>query len=92
MQISKKVLIDEVATKTGLKKKDSEAAVKAVFEAIGEMLHRGDELAVSGFGVFKTYPVKERKVFSALAKKECVIGAHKCVSFKAYKKFKEFIQ
>ena len=55
--MNKTQLIDVVATKTGLKKKDAEAAVNAVNEAIVEALKAGDKVQVIGFG---TYEVKER--------------------------------
>ena len=50
-------LVNAVAEKTGLKKKDAEAAVNAVNEAIVEALKAGDKVQVIGFG---TYEVKER--------------------------------
>ncbi|MBR2850227.1 MAG: HU family DNA-binding protein, partial [Clostridia bacterium] len=55
--MNKTQLIDVVATKTGLKKKDAEAAVNAVNEAITEALKAGDKVQIIGFG---TYEVKER--------------------------------
>ena len=50
-------LVEVVALKTELSKKDSEKAVKAVFEAITEALAAGDKVQLVGFG---TYAVKER--------------------------------
>ena len=47
--MNKTQLIDVVATKTGLKKKDAEAAVNAVNEAIVEALKAGDVIDVTGF-------------------------------------------
>ena len=55
--MNKTQLIDVVATKTGLKKKDAEAAVNAMNEAIAEALAAGDKVQLIGFG---TYEVKER--------------------------------
>lgn len=55
--MNKTQLIDVVATKTGLKKKDADAAVAAIFEAIEEALVAGEKVQVIGFGSFE---VKER--------------------------------
>lgn len=55
--MNKTQLIDVVATKTGLKKKEAEAAVNAVNEAITEALKAGDKVQLIGFG---TYEVKTR--------------------------------
>ena len=55
--MNKTQLIDVVATKTGLKKAQAEAAVNAVNEAITEALAAGDKVQLIGFG---TYEVKAR--------------------------------
>lgn len=46
-------LIDAVAEKTGLTKKDSEAAITATFEAIAEALSRQERVQLVGFGSFE---------------------------------------
>ena len=51
--MNKTQLIDVVATKTDLKKKDAEAAVNAVVEAISEALKAGDKVQLIGFGTFE---------------------------------------
>ena len=55
--MNKTQLIDVVATKTGLKKKEADAAVSATIEAIAEALKAGDKVQLIGFGTFE---VKER--------------------------------
>ena len=50
--MNKTELIEAVAAKAGLKKKDAEAAVNATFEAITEALKKGDKVQVIGFGSF----------------------------------------
>jgi DNA-binding protein HU-beta len=54
--MNKTQLVDVVALKTGLKKKEAEAAVNAVTEAIAEALKAGDKVQLIGFG---TFDVKE---------------------------------
>ena len=55
--MNKTDLVEVVALKADMSKKDSEKAVKAVFEAITEALAAGDKVQLVGFG---TYSVKER--------------------------------
>lgn len=50
--MNKTQLIQVVAEKTELSKKDSEAAVNAVFSAIEEALKAGDKVQIIGFGSF----------------------------------------
>ncbi len=54
--MNKTQLVDVVVAKTGMKKKDAEAAVNAVTEAITEALKAGDKVQLIGFG---TFDVKE---------------------------------
>ncbi len=55
--MNKTQLIDVVASKTGLKKKEAEAAVVATIEAVEEALKAGEKVQLIGFGTFE---VKER--------------------------------
>ena len=55
--MNKTELIAAVAAKTGLKKKDAEAAVAAVFSTVADELAAGNKVQVIGFGTFE---VKER--------------------------------
>ena len=51
--MNKTNLIDIVAEKADLKKKDAEAAVNAVFAAIEKDLKEGGKIQIAGFGSFK---------------------------------------
>ena len=55
--MNKSQVIDAVAQKTGLKKKEAEAAVNAVTAAVAEALKNGEKVQLVGFGTFE---VKER--------------------------------
>ncbi len=46
-------LIHSVANNVGLKKRDAEIAVDAVFEIIEEKLKGGDKVSIQGFGSFE---------------------------------------
>ena len=54
--MNKTQLAEVVALKTGLKKKEAEAAVNAMTDAIAEALKAGDKVQLIGFG---TFDVKE---------------------------------
>ncbi|ADG04858.1 histone family protein DNA-binding protein [Kyrpidia tusciae DSM 2912] len=46
-------LIAKVAERSGLKKKEAEAAVNSVFDVIGEALAGGEKVQLVGFGTFE---------------------------------------
>ena len=60
--MNKTNLIDIVAEKADLKKKDAEAAVNAVFAAIEKDLKEGGKIQIAGFGTFE---VRERAAKTA---------------------------
>ena len=55
--MNKTQLIEAIANKSGLKKKEAEAALNAMTEAITEALKAGDKVQLVGFG---TYEVQGR--------------------------------
>ncbi|MEA5011659.1 MAG: HU family DNA-binding protein [Angelakisella sp.] len=90
--MTKVELVNAVAEKTGLSKKDSEKAVSAVFASITETLQKGDKLSLVGFGTFE---VKERAARSGInprTKEPISIAASKNPVFKAGKALKDAIK
>lgn len=59
--MNKTELVNSVAEKADITKKDAEKAVKAVFEAISESLQKDDKVQIIGFGTFEVRHRKERK-------------------------------
>ena len=55
--MTKTELIDQIAEKSSLTKKDSGKAVDAIFSVMTEALSKGDKVQLVGFGSFE---VKER--------------------------------
>ncbi|ATY83632.1 HU family DNA-binding protein [Kyrpidia spormannii] len=51
--MNKMELIAKVAERSGLKKKEAEAAVNSVFDVIGEALAGGEKVQLVGFGTFE---------------------------------------
>lgn len=52
--INKQELVDAIAKKTALKKKDMEAFLNAYIETVIERLGKGDKIQTIGFGTFET--------------------------------------
>jgi len=68
--MTRKDLIDRVAEKFGLKKKEAEAIVKFIFHEIAETVKRGERVSIQGFGVFDLKELKERKVRNPRTREE----------------------
>ena len=58
--MNKVQLVAEIASKSGVSKKDAEASLKAFMEVVGETLKKGDQIQLVGFGTFKVSESKER--------------------------------
>ena len=52
--MQKREIIDRMAARTGLTKKDCELAMDALFQTLGDVLAGGGRMAVNGFGTFET--------------------------------------
>jgi DNA-binding protein HU-beta len=50
--VTKSQLVDSVQARTGLTRKQSAEAVEAVLQTVQEVLGRGGEVALTGFGKF----------------------------------------
>ena len=85
-------LVNAVAEKTGLSKKDSERAVAAVVASVSESLAKGEKISLVGFGTFE---VKERAARSGInprTKEPITIAASKSPVFKAGKALKDAVK
>ena len=51
---TKRRVIEEVAERAGLSKRDAERVVDAFLELVTETLAQGEEVAITGFGKFTT--------------------------------------
>jgi DNA-binding protein HU-beta len=50
--VNKSELVDQIAQKADLSKRDAESAVEATLNTIEEQLARGGEISLTGFGKF----------------------------------------
>jgi DNA-binding protein HU-beta len=89
--MTKSQIIDAVAKKADLKKKDAEAAVNATLEAITDALVEGEKVQVVGFGTFEVKGRAARTGINPRTKKAIKIKASKTLSFKAGKAMKELL-
>jgi len=89
--MTKAELINAVAEKSELTKKDSEKAVTAVIDAITEALVVGDKVSLVGFGTFEVKDRAARKGINPRTKEPMPIPASKLPAFKAGKALKEAV-
>ena len=87
--MNKTDLANIVAKKVGIPKSKAEAAVDAIFAAIGDTLKKGDRAAFVGFGTFSVAKRKARIGRNPQTGKEIKIPAKKVVKFSAGKALKQ---
>ena len=89
---NKAELVDRVAKKTQLTKKDVSATVEDLFETIQEALKAGEKVQVIGFGNFEVRERAARKGRNPQTGKEIKIKASKVPAFKAGKALKDAVK
>ena len=89
--MNKAELINAVAEKAALSKKDSEAAVNAALEAISGALSDGEKVQLVGFGSFEVKKREARVGRNPKTKEAIEIPASKVPVFKAGKALKDVV-
>jgi DNA-binding protein HU-beta len=89
--MNKTDLINSIASKSGLNKKNSEAALNAFISSVEEALKGGDKVVLVGFGTFEVRKRAARKGRNPQTKKEITIPASKAPVFKAGKVLKDTV-
>jgi DNA-binding protein HU-beta len=84
-------LVSAMADKTGLSKKDAEAALKAFTDVVAEELKKGEKIQLVGFGTFEISERAARTGRNPQTGKEMTIPASKAPKFKAGKALKDSI-
>lgn len=87
--MNKTELAAAIAEKAELSKKDAEAALNAMVEAVTEALQQGDKVQLIGFGSFEVKERAARKGRNPKTKEAIEIPASKCPVFKAGKALKD---
>ncbi|MDO5330381.1 MAG: HU family DNA-binding protein [Bacillota bacterium] len=87
--MNKAELIVAAAAKAEVSKKDAEAVVDAVLDEIEARLLKGEEVKISGFGIFEKKERAARIGSNPATHEKIQIKASKTVSFKPSKALKE---
>ena len=78
-----------MAAKTGLTKKNAEAALNAFVETVSEELAKGEKVSLVGFGTFEVSERAEREGRNPQTGETMKIAASKAPKFKAGKALKD---
>lgn len=89
--MNKTELIDAMASKTGMTKKNAEAALNAFVETVSEELVKGGKVALTGFGTFEVSERSEREGRNPQTGETMKISACKAPKFKAGKALKDAV-
>ena len=89
--MNKTELIDSMAAKTGLTKKNAEAALNAFVETVSEELTKGEKVSLVGFGTFEVSERAEREGRNPQTGETMKIAASKAPKFKAGKALKDMV-
>ena len=87
--MNKTELVDSIAKKSGLTKKDSEAALSAFIDAVSKALKKGDRVQLVGFGTFEVSKRAARTGKNPQTGAAVKIAACTVPAFKAGKALKE---
>lgn len=90
--MNKTELIAAVAEKAGLSKKDADAAVTAVFDAVTAELVKGEKVQFIGFGTFETRERAAKQGRNPRTGETMTIAASKVPAFKAGKALKDAVK
>ena len=89
--MNKTELVDAIAAKTELSKKDAEKALKAFVDVVTEELKKGEKIQLVGFGTFEVAERAARTGRNPRTKEEMTIAASKAPKFKAGKQLKDAV-
>lgn len=87
--MNKAELIVAVEERAGFTKKEAEILVNAVFDEIEKCLIKGEEVKISGFGIFNKKERAAREGTNPSTQERIVIPAGNTVTFKPSKNLKE---
>lgn len=89
--MTKAELINQIAEKSELTKKDAEKAFSAVVSTITEALVKGDKVQIVGFGTFEVRDRKEKQSKNPQTGETITVPAKKAPAFKAGKALKDAV-
>ena len=89
--MNKTELVDAIAKKTELSKKDAEKALKAFTDVVTEELKKGEKVQLVGFGTFEVSERAAREGRNPQTGAAMKIAASKAPKFKAGKALKDML-
>ena len=89
--LNKTELVAAIAKKSGLSKKDAEAALKAFTDSVSAELKKGGKIQLVGFGTFEVTKRAARVGRNPQTGKTMKIAACKAPKFKAGKALKDIV-
>lgn len=89
--MNKKEIVDTLAGKLGVNKKDAEVILSAFTETMKEALAAGNEVFLKGFGKFMVKERNEREGRNPRTGEALTIPASKSIRFKASETLKETV-
>lgn len=89
--MNKTELVETIAQKAGLSRKDAEAALKAFADTVTAELQNGGKVQLVGFGTFEVSNRKARSGRNPQTKETVEIAACKSPKFKAGKALKDAV-
>lgn len=90
--MTKDQIIDVIAGKTGLSKKQTDEVIESLLETITKALQKGDKVAFTGFGAFVISNRKARQGVNPKTGAKIQIPAMKAPKFRAGKALKEAVK
>jgi nucleoid DNA-binding protein len=90
--INKDALVESIAAKTDLSKKDVEMVIDTMVDAITEQLRQGNKVTFTGFGAFRVSKRAAREGINPQTKAKIQIPAMTLPKFTAGKALKEAIK
>ena len=87
-EMNRKELVDHIAEKADINKKEADAALKAIIDGITTTLADGDDVTLVGFGTFKITHRAARQGRNPKTGEVIQISASKSPTFKAGKELK----
>jgi DNA-binding protein HU-beta len=85
-------LIEQVAQKTELPKRDVERVLEAAISAVQQALAHGEKVSLTGLGVFTVADRKARLARNPKTGAQVEVPARKAAKFKPAKELKEMLQ
>lgn len=89
--MNKTELVKQVAERTGLSKKDTEATLTVLTDVLTEVMATGDKITLVGFGTFESVEKPERTARNPRTGETVTIAACKSPKFKASKALKDTV-